>query len=100
MTTKTDNGTDVETDDEITTWTMVGLRNKRRRQGPTPRYSPAMKDTFYGTSGEEERSDDDNNEKGKNSDDANITTNINDDNNINNSGQDKNNDHQLSNRHI
>ena len=101
-TTKTDNDADVETDDEESTWTVVGPRNKRRRQGPTPKTSPAMEDTFYGTSGEEEGSDEDNNnnEKEKNGDDTTTTTNINDDNKINNSGQEENNENQLSDTHI
>ena len=100
-TTRTDNDADVETDDETSTWTVVGPRNKRKRPGPTPKTSPTVEDSFYGTSGEEEASDDDNNnkEKEKNGDDTTTTTNINDDNNGNNSGQEKNND-QLSDTHI
>ena len=100
-TTKTGNDADAETDDEVSTWTVVGPRNKRRRQGPTPKTSPTVEDTFYGTSGEEERSDDDNNnENEKNGNDITTTTNINDDNNINNSGQEENNENQLSDTHI
>ena len=100
VTTRTDNDADVETDDETSTWTVVGPRNKRKRPGPTPKTSPTVEDSFYGTSGEEEASDDDNNnkEKEKNGDDTTTTTNINDDNNGNNSGQEKNND-QLSDTH-
>ena len=66
QTTKTDNEADVETDDETSTWTVVGPRKKRRRQGPTPRTSPAVEDSFLGTTGEEDNNGGDNNSDNNN----------------------------------
>ena len=103
-TTKTDNEADVETDDETSTWTVVGPRNKRRRQGPTPRTSPAVEDSFLETTGEEDNNRSDDNNKNNGDDDTTTTTTTttttnNNDNNGNNGGEQDNND-QLSDPHV
>ena len=92
-TTKTDNEADVETDEERATWAVVAPRKKRRRQGPTPKTSPACEgageDSFFAfNSSEEENNDDDNNGNGNNSENSN-----NNDDNGNNEGEDDNKDH-------
>ena len=68
---------DVETEDEGTTWSVVAPRRKRKRQGPTPRTSPACpaaEDSFYERalqSDQEEDNNDDNNSGDNNGDDNN-----------------------------
>ena len=68
---------DVETEDEGTTWSVVAPRRKRKRQGPTPRTSPAYpaaEDSFYERalqSDNQNDSNDDNNEGDNNGDDNN-----------------------------
>ena len=68
---------DVETEDEGTTWSVVAPRRKRKRQGPTPRISPACpaaEDSFFERalqSDHQNDSNDDNNGGDNNGDDNN-----------------------------
>ena len=57
---------DVETEDEGTTWSVVAPRRKRKRQGPTPRTSPACpaaEDSFFERALQSDHQDDSNDDK-------------------------------------